>query len=995
MPAIQSIGLGSDNVLKQETIDKLKESEEQAQITPIEKRITKTKKQNTELSTLLVSIAGMKGAQNPLYEELEYLKVSTNTIGDSVDPVVSSGVSTQNINIQVKQLAKQDIIQSKTFRTKEDVLSVKNTNMHISINSRSYEVKIKGSSELEEGEKATKLSDLPSLILESTSGKVTGSIINTGGDTPYTLVLKSKDVGKNNTILVGTALKAGRNVNEETLKETIYRKDDWLINDVRIFGKTTKAQHLGEVIDDLNNLPFKFNTGDLTINGTDIFDVTKNTSTISSSKVVINSTAADGDMFLNGKNIFDTSGFSETKSSTKLNDLEFPLDITLDTLTLNGIDIFNSAKPTVITTSVLNDTGVSGIYKHNNLMLNGVSVFSAEEDVEIESIAGLVNQINLKTDDTNISARVVELADGNTKMELTNEVDGDNIDINSNDPLILSKMRLYKGVTLGSTKISVKDKAELIELINSKKDKSAVKALEVDGNLVLRSTRESGRIVLKANNSSFINQMGFKEGTYNNPIPVKIESLASVISHINNKSDLHNIVASNKDDKLYLEHTQLGQSIDVGGKLEFLEKLNLKIETIQPEKGKLVSNIDDLIKAINISTDKTSVQARRDDKRLLLSATKDAVDITIAGKSEALSLIGLTETLAASIDGEKLEDINTLVKRINEKSERTNVTASIGSDGKITLLNTLGGNIVFLGDEAQINILSFSIDDTINLTDIGSNKALLEKLGISKLSQKLQSAQDSIFKYNGVEIKRDNNNIVDIIEGVEFKLQKVDTENSFTNIVISKDKDTITDSFFEFITAYNSFIRKIADLTKFTYDADNPEDSEAGAFQGKTTISKIPFQLSTILGEVYPDLKISGLISLGLDFSRDGTLTYKEDEIRNKINSNFKNIEDLFRGYKKTTTTGVDERKDGIFTKFNKKINDLTKGSKSVLETFKSSIEQETSRLTKTLKKTQDNIDNRYEQIKKSFIANDAAISKINNNFNALKQQIEYETAKN
>jgi flagellar hook-associated protein 2 len=994
MPAIQSIGLASDT-LKQDTIDKLKKADENAQIVPINKRITKTKEQNTELSTLLVSIAGMKGAQNPLYEENEYLKVATSTIGDSVNPIVSDGVSPQNINIRVKQLAQEDIIQSNSFKTKDDILSIKDTSMSISINSRTYEVKIKGSKDLKDGEEATKLSDLPLLILEATSNKVSASIINTGGEKPYTLILKSKTVGENNSILIGTIIKANKSINNQSLKDTVFKKKDIIINNVEIFGKISNTTYLGTEINSKENLPFQFNPGDLLINGVDIFNNTVKTSIIGNEAVTIDTTASDNDLILNGINIFDTSGFTEIKSNLKLDNIKFPFDVGLNTLTLNGIDIFDDIESTTITTAIVKDDSVSGIYTHNNLMINGVSIFNKGEDTDIDSVSSLIDYINLKTDDTSVFAEIIEDINGNKKIKLTNEIKGDNIDINTNDSLKLAKMRLFKGITTGSDSMPIANKIVLIDTINLKKEDSNVEAFEIDGHLVLRSTKAKENISLEAEDTSFINQIDFKENTYNKPIPVDLKSLDDVVFYINKKTKEHNLVASTKEDKLFLEHTKVGKNIAIDGNKEILTKLQLPVSITEPDKGKLVSSIEDLVDTINANSEATFVHASKENSKLVLKTTKKSTDIVISGRNQALALVGLNDTLVAAINGEVIEDIDTVVEKINEKSSQTNVQAFLGSDNRITLLNTLGENIVFQGDEEKLNIISFSTNDNIILEDVDIKKDLLKKLGISNSSTKLQNAQDSTFIYNGVEINRDTNSITDIITGVEFQLKKVDTSVSTTNISIKKDKETIANSFFEFITAYNSFVRKVSDLTKFTYDEKAPEESEVGVFQGKTTISNLPSSLSGILGTIIPGIEINSLISLGVDFSRDGTLTYEEEEIKNKINSNFEDVEKLFRGYTKTSLTGARIKVDGIFTIFNKKINDLTKGNKSVLETFKASIEQETGRLEKTLKKTQETIDNRYEQVKKSFIANDAAIGRINNNFSALKKQIEYETAKN
>ena len=997
MPAIQSIGLASDGALKQDTIDKLKSADEKAQIEPIQRRITETKEQNTQLSTLLVSLAGVKGAQNPLSKDIEYQKVSTRNIGDSVNPVVSSGVSPQSIKISVKKLATKDIIESNNFKTRDDILSEQNTTFSISVNNIAYDIDIVGSEDATKEKLATKFKDLPTLISEATSSRVTGSILETGGDKPFKLIIQSRDVGKKNEIFIGTKIKGSKAIDDKIFLETIYKKDDLTINEIVIFTKISNTKTVGKRIDFKGDFPFNFNSSDLFINNIDIFSNTKKTITQSLDKLVITGEdARNEDLVLNGINIFDTADFSELKSKNKINTLAFPLRLPIKSLVINDVDILDTLEKTNITTPILQDSAVQGDYSHNALIINGVSIFNTGDATSISTVSDLASAINNKVDSTNITAELTDLGRGNFRIKLINDVQGDDIDISSSNPIDLAKFRLYTGRTKGNNDVYIENKFKLLDFINEKTSETKVVAEEDEnGYLYLHNEAKGQRIRIKSQDDTFLKEIGVEKGTYRDSIPQVISSLDDLVIAINKKSDDHNLIASIKDSKLVLEQTKFGENIEIKGDVDFLTKLKLIAQIIEPDKGRLISTKEDLIEAINSSSSLTSVEASIDKDKITLLSTKNDTDISIGGSGTSLTLLGLSEGITNAINGEIFEGTSTLLDRINEQTEETNVKAFLDDDNKISLLNLNGGSIALDGDEDQLNTLGLSIDSSIKLKNENNNKDLFEKLGLSKAENKLQNAEDSIFKYNGVDIIRDSNKVSDIIQGIDFILEKVDSDTSFTQINIERDKEVISKSFFDFVTAYNSFIRKVSDLTKFEQNETDATKSEAGVFQGKNTITSLPFKLSSILGKIIPSADISSLISLGITLGRDGTLSYKEDEIKNKIKTEFQEVEDLFRGHSKTLSTGKEENVDGIFKLLNDKIKDLTIGDKSTLEVFKTSIEQETDRLSDSLKRTQETLDKRYEQLQQSFIANDAAIGRANNRFAALKTQIAYETAKN
>lgn len=184
---ISSLGLGS-GTLTSSMIDQLKSAETSSRVTPITTSITKTQKQKTDLSSLMVSLSSVKTAALDLGSEATYLKRTATSTSTSIGISVTSGVSPQNVSMSVSQLAQNHVMQSKGFTSESATVSLSNQTFSMSLGTTSYNVSVTAGMTLEQF--AQKIND-------STKGKITASILNTGDDTnPYRLILKAADSGK-------------------------------------------------------------------------------------------------------------------------------------------------------------------------------------------------------------------------------------------------------------------------------------------------------------------------------------------------------------------------------------------------------------------------------------------------------------------------------------------------------------------------------------------------------------------------------------------------------------------------------------------------------------------------------------------------------------------------------------------------------------------------------------------------------------------------------
>lgn len=191
--SISILGLGS-SALNADTIDQLRSADEKILLGPAQKRAEKNIQQREDFQTLTEGLKGLQSTASFFAEEISYLKRTTSVSGDGGSVTAESGVSPQSGKIFVEQLAQRSILQSKGFATANEIISAGGgETLTIALGPDRFEIDITA---------GMSLSDLQETIREKTGGAIEASILNVGGEEPYSLVLKSKDTGSENEISV-------------------------------------------------------------------------------------------------------------------------------------------------------------------------------------------------------------------------------------------------------------------------------------------------------------------------------------------------------------------------------------------------------------------------------------------------------------------------------------------------------------------------------------------------------------------------------------------------------------------------------------------------------------------------------------------------------------------------------------------------------------------------------------------------------------------------
>ncbi|MDD7742204.1 MAG: flagellar filament capping protein FliD [Campylobacteraceae bacterium] len=335
----------ASSILTQEVIDGLKKADESVQVKPLTLKIDKNTKKQADITALTTLVSNLKTSYADVANETAMLKRTVSAAGSgSVTASVEAGVAEQTVRLSVSQIAQVDSYQSKGFTSRSDTLNLnKEESLTLSVGDKSVDIKVGASTTLE---------SIINQINDGAGDVLKASIVNTGGDNGYKMILQSKESGEKNQIKFSvkgddqTALQGAQNV----LKE---------------LGFNTKAE---EIKDDQGK-----------ITGYNLVIDTANTS-------------AGGKQLQKAQDAkFNFNGIDITRSSNKVDDLIIGV-----TFNLNNVDEKNSTtgalKESVITIGKDTDAVVkslkSMVTAYNDLISNITTATSYDRD---NDVAGTLN----------------------------------------------------------------------------------------------------------------------------------------------------------------------------------------------------------------------------------------------------------------------------------------------------------------------------------------------------------------------------------------------------------------------------------------------------------------------------------------------------------------------------------------------------------------------------------------------------------------------------
>ncbi|EAJ1231917.1 flagellar filament capping protein FliD [Campylobacter fetus] len=502
------LGLGSGNVLSWDILDKLKSVDTKNLVSTIDTKIQTNLTQQKDLTAIKTLLSNFKSNVSSLTDDTSYLKRSVSSSGSGSATVdASTGVNEQTMKIKVSQLASQDVYQSKKFELKnESVLSPGSaeTSFKLSIGSDSYDIEINASTTLE---------DIANKINEATDGKIQAKVLNVGGENPYSLVIQSKDSGKDNEISFSYVQdSAGSIDNSKNLmkslgfmfkdpsttspgeKLTMMTEDE--IKDAALTDKTIDTSNLASRLQTAQNAIFEYNGIEITRDTNSISDLITGV-TIKLNKVDKEGESSNFDIKQNTEGIVqDVEGLVNSYNNL-MNNLSVATSYNSETGasgTFQGVSEITQIKSKI--NQIINGVSKDGkSIQDFGLSLSSDGLLKLEasklKDALSNNFDNFKNFFSSKTEYTNVSTTGTKAVEaGELQGSLT--INGKNIDIKTD-----------------SANNSNQNAKDILKAITSAGIDNIAVTIDKDGKLVIKGS--GGENLEIKGDSTFLEKLGLKE----------------------------------------------------------------------------------------------------------------------------------------------------------------------------------------------------------------------------------------------------------------------------------------------------------------------------------------------------------------------------------------------------------------------------------------------------------------------------------------------------
>ena len=265
----------ASSILTQDVIDGLKDADESVQIKPLTLKIDKNTKKQADITALTTLVSTLKTSYADVANETAMLKRTVTAAGSgSVTANVEAGVAEQTVRLSVSQLAQVDSYQSKGFKSRSEALTgiTKEESLTLSVGDKSVDIKVGASTTLE---------DIINQINDGAGDAIKASIVNTGGENGYKIILQSKESGEKNQIKFSVkGDQAAANGAKEVLeklgfkaKETAIQDDKGAITGYNLEIDTADTSAGGKQLQKAQDAKFNFNGIDITRSSNSVDDL--------------------------------------------------------------------------------------------------------------------------------------------------------------------------------------------------------------------------------------------------------------------------------------------------------------------------------------------------------------------------------------------------------------------------------------------------------------------------------------------------------------------------------------------------------------------------------------------------------------------------------------------------------------------------------------------------------------------------------------------------
>lgn len=216
-----------------------------------------------------------------------------------------------------------------------------------------------------------------------------------------------------------------------------------------------------------------------------------------------------------------------------------------------------------------------------------------------------------------------------------------------------------------------------------------------------------------------------------------------------------------------------------------------------------------------------------------------------------------------------------------------------------------------------------------------------------------RDAKNALIKMDGFEVEKSTNDISDFLPGVNLHLKQARPDTPFT-ITITEDIQKIGGKVKTLIDQLNGVLSFI-----YKQNAVDEKSETENTFAGDTSLQAIEYRLRNLLHEGYPtinpelgDPPLFFLNQAGIEFDRNGTITFKEDKFNKTLETHYDAMVEAISGrygfasQLKEVLTGYTRMGEGMLAIREKGLKDKIKNIDRQIEDKNKRLEQRQRSLT-------------------------------------------------
>jgi flagellar hook-associated protein 2 len=309
-----------------------------------------------------------------------------------------------------------------------------------------------------------------------------------------------------------------------------------------------------------------------------------------------------------------------------------------------------------------------------------------------------------------------------------------------------------------------------------------------------------------------------------------------------------------------------------------------------------------------------------------------------------------------NIDVAATDTLTDIMDKINQADDNSDVTATI-----------INGE---LGPQLVIGSKSTGADNSISVTatDTDGNTGLADTFAMTELT----AAKNAIAYIDGVKVVSQKNTIEQAITGVSLTLTAADIDKK-TTLTVSKDTAKTKTAIEGFVSAYNSVMTTIKDLTSYNADTE-----QAGILQGDTLPRSIQSQMRSMLSSQFSTSDGDKMLAnLGITTSREGLLEIDSTKLPEAITADKGVIAEMFSNQ----DTGLASKMSSLLDSY------VQTGG--IMDSRDTTLDDQLSRLTDSREQLNTRMAAFSARLYKQFNAMDLVVANLNSQSSDLQSRLD------